>query len=74
LQGAAGLREFVVPTTVVRSLTPKMKRLWWYPYDEATNEVAGAAARMLTAPSWSQKLAELQTIVKHAGQAIKAKL
>jgi acyl-CoA reductase-like NAD-dependent aldehyde dehydrogenase len=74
LQGAAGLREFVVPTTVVRSLTPRMKRLWWYPYDEATNEVAGAAARMLTAPSWSQKLAELQTIVKHAGQAIRSKL
>jgi acyl-CoA reductase-like NAD-dependent aldehyde dehydrogenase len=74
LQGEAGLREFVVPTTVARSLTPKMKRLWWYPYDDATNTLASAAARLLSAPSWSQKATELQTIAKHAGRALKAKL
>jgi succinate-semialdehyde dehydrogenase/glutarate-semialdehyde dehydrogenase len=28
LQGTAGLLEFVVPTTVARNLTPKMKRVW----------------------------------------------
>jgi acyl-CoA reductase-like NAD-dependent aldehyde dehydrogenase len=74
LQGEAGLKEFVVPTTVARSLTPKMKRLWWYPYDDATITVASAATRLLSAPSWSQKATELQTIVKHAGRALKAKL
>jgi succinate-semialdehyde dehydrogenase/glutarate-semialdehyde dehydrogenase len=74
LQGTAGLREFVVPTTVARNLTPKMKRLWWYPYDEATNDVAGAAARMLSAPSWSQKLTEFQTVARQAGRAIRSKL
>ncbi|MGH2787652.1 MAG: aldehyde dehydrogenase family protein [Actinomycetota bacterium] len=74
LQGAAGLREFVVPTTVARNLMPNMKRVWWYPYDEATNELAHAAARMLSAPSWSQRLRELPTVAKHAGRAVRAKL
>jgi acyl-CoA reductase-like NAD-dependent aldehyde dehydrogenase len=74
LMGEFGLREFVVPTTVARSLTPGMKRLWWYPYDEATNATLRAATRLLSAPTWPEKVTELRSLLGSAGRALKSKL
>jgi succinate-semialdehyde dehydrogenase/glutarate-semialdehyde dehydrogenase len=74
LQGAAGLREFVVPTTVVRSLTPKMKRLWWYPYDDATMETLRGATTLVSAPKLKEKLKGVPAIARNARRAFKGKL
>lgn len=74
LNGLAGLREFTVPVHVATNLNPKMKRLWWYPYDEASEATIAAFAKVLAAPKLSDKLAGIRALTKNARKAIKGKL
>ena len=74
LNGIPGLREFTVPTHIARNTTPSMKRVWWYPYDEATTESLGALVKMFAAPTLGEKLQGFRTLGKNFGKAIKGKL
>ena len=74
LHGELGLREFSVPTHVARSTLPKMKHLWWYPYDEATTSTLRAVAELYGAPTWGEKLRALGTIARSAGAALRNKI
>lgn len=75
LNGALGLREFSVPVHVATSLLPgKMKRMWWFPYDEASEQVLRGMAEFLTAPAWSDKLAGAKSLVANARDSLRAKL
>lgn len=74
LQGIAGLREFTAPTHIARNLTPGMKRVWWYPYDEASQASLAAMAKMFGSSTLRGRLDGLKTLGKSVGKAIKGKL
>jgi acyl-CoA reductase-like NAD-dependent aldehyde dehydrogenase/sulfur carrier protein ThiS len=74
LNGKLGLREFAVPMHVAASVTPGMKRLWWYPYDEATTGALRAVTELVAAPNVSRKTRALATAASKVGRAIKGKL
>ena len=63
-----------MPTHVARSTLPKMKHLWWYPYDEATTSTLRAVAELYGAPTWGEKLRALGTIARSAGAALRNKI
>ena len=74
LNGIGGLREFTVPVHVARNLTPRLKRLWWYPYDEATVEALHSIATLVSAPSFLGKLRGLRQLLGNIPRALKAKI
>ena len=74
LHGVLGLREFAVPVHVQRNLMPRLKRLWWYPYDRATTDTLRGVANLLSAPSWRDRREALRTIARSAGRAFGGKL
>jgi acyl-CoA reductase-like NAD-dependent aldehyde dehydrogenase len=74
INGIYGLREFVYPVAVGRNVTPKMKRLWWYPYDEATEKTLLGAARILSSRSLVEKARALPEIVQNARAALRNKI
>ena len=74
LNGELGIREFTVPVHVARNTMPRMKRLFWYPYDEATNATFRSIAELYSAPTWGQKLRALKSVTRTVGKALKAKL
>jgi acyl-CoA reductase-like NAD-dependent aldehyde dehydrogenase len=74
LNGELGIREFAVPVHVARNTMPRMKRLFWYPYDEATTEAFRGLAGVYAAPTMGQKLKALRTVARNGIKAIKQKL
>jgi acyl-CoA reductase-like NAD-dependent aldehyde dehydrogenase len=74
LHGELGLREFAVPVHVARSTLPKMKHLWWYPYDEATTKALRAVAELYGAPTLGGKLKAIGALARNAGRALRGKL
>ena len=69
-----GLFEFVAPVHVGRSLTPGLKRLWWYPYDESTEAALRGIATLVTSPSLSKRAGAARDITRHAWRAVKEKI
>jgi acyl-CoA reductase-like NAD-dependent aldehyde dehydrogenase len=61
LHGTLGLREFTVPVHVGTTMHPKMKKLWWYPYDRPTLEAFRSFADVVGAkgPKRAKALASL---------------
>jgi acyl-CoA reductase-like NAD-dependent aldehyde dehydrogenase len=74
LNGRLGLHEFVYPVTIGRNAIPRMKRLWWYPYDEATEDAFRHSIGALSAPAIGDKLRHVPDLVKSARRALRAKL
>jgi acyl-CoA reductase-like NAD-dependent aldehyde dehydrogenase len=74
INGVYGLREFVQPVAVGRNTFPALKRLWWYPYDDATEKALKGTARVLTARSLTDKLRELPEVVEHVRAALRDKI
>jgi acyl-CoA reductase-like NAD-dependent aldehyde dehydrogenase len=74
LHGVHGLREFAVPVHVSRTLLPRMKKLWWYPYDEATTSTLRAIADLLSSPRWKDRGRALREAGRSAGRAIRSKI
>jgi acyl-CoA reductase-like NAD-dependent aldehyde dehydrogenase len=74
INGVFGLKEFVYPVAVGRNVTPMMKRLWWYPYDEATEKTLLGATRLLTSRSLAEKARALPEILKNARAALRNKI
>ncbi len=74
LNGKLGLREFVVPVHVARNSTPRMRRIWWYPYDEHTTETMRSITTLLAAPRISDKARALTVLAREGTKALKTKL
>ncbi len=73
LNGELGLREFTVPVYVQGSRM-KMKRMWWYPYDEATVAAMRSTAQAFGASTLGERLAGFRGVLANAGKALKNKL
>jgi acyl-CoA reductase-like NAD-dependent aldehyde dehydrogenase len=74
LNGIYGIREFTVPTHVGTNGPMRLKRLFWYPYGEATTEALRAVTETLSAPSMSGKLASARRLAGSVSKALKEKL
>ncbi|HZA20695.1 MAG TPA: aldehyde dehydrogenase family protein [Actinomycetota bacterium] len=74
INGIYGLREFVQPVAVGRNTIPMLKRLWWYPYDDATEKALTGSARVLSARSIGEKVRELPDVLANARAALRNKL
>jgi hypothetical protein len=74
LQGKVGLREFAVPVHVATNAMPLLKRLWWYPCDEATDASLRAFSNVMSAPTFAGKLADARSLSRHRARALRAKL
>jgi len=74
IKGVEGLREFTYPVHMVKAVGPRMKRFFWYPYDEPTRSAFRGMVELLTAPTWSQKLAATKGIGARVRAALKGKL
>lgn len=73
LNGELGLREFTVPVYVQRSQM-KIKRVWWYPYDEPMKTVVRSTIQTFGARTRGERLAGLKGVLTNAGKALKNKL
>lgn len=74
LNGKLGLQEFSVPVDVAFNTLPGKKRLWWYPYDEATNTALRGAAEFLSARDLKGKVAGLKAVGGNIVTALKNKI
>lgn len=73
LNGVLGLREFSVPVHVTRPLNPRMKHIWWYPYDDASSESIKGIAKLFGAAEFPEKLDGARTFISNVGRALKNK-
>lgn len=74
LSGELGLKEFLTPVHITNNMTPRMKRLWWYPYDDATTSTLRAVTEVFSAPTAGLKMKAGRSALKGAGRAIRSKL
>jgi acyl-CoA reductase-like NAD-dependent aldehyde dehydrogenase len=73
LNGKYGIREFVAPVTVAHNATPKLPRLWWYPYTESQAEVFRGTSALLGAPTWAGKIAGLKQVAGNITKVLKSR-
>ncbi|MGH2749310.1 MAG: aldehyde dehydrogenase family protein [Actinomycetota bacterium] len=74
LNGVYGMREFTVPTHVGTHGPIEHKRLFWYPYGEATTDSLRAVTELFSAPSAGTKLRAARRLAGSIGKAMKEKL
>jgi acyl-CoA reductase-like NAD-dependent aldehyde dehydrogenase len=74
LNGDLGLQEFCVPVHVAQNRMPKMKNPLWYPYDDATENLARGVSKLFGARHLGGKLSGLSEVLKNSAAAIKNKL
>ncbi len=74
LNGVYGLRELTVPTHVGTNAAPKLKRLFWYPYGEATGTAMRSLTELLSAPTVSGKVGAFKSAAANLTKAIKEKI
>jgi acyl-CoA reductase-like NAD-dependent aldehyde dehydrogenase len=74
LNGELGIREFTVPVHVARNTMTRVKRLFWYPYDDATAATFRSLTEVYSAPGAGRKLKALGSVLRSAGRAIRNKL
>jgi acyl-CoA reductase-like NAD-dependent aldehyde dehydrogenase len=74
LHGKLGLREFAVSVHVAANLMPKLKRSWWYPYDEVTTKGLRAFTDLLSTSSPAAKARAGVSTAVNLGRAIRRKL
>jgi len=74
LNGRLGLHEFVYSVTIGRNATPGIKRLWWFPYDDATEDAFRHSIGALAAPGLKEKLEHVPAALDSLRRALKAKL
>jgi len=74
LYGELGLKEFTVPVHVAENILPRVKRLWWYPYDDATVRTLRAVTDVIAAPTWGEKVAAARVAARSALSALRSKI
>jgi acyl-CoA reductase-like NAD-dependent aldehyde dehydrogenase len=74
LNGIQGIREFVYAVNVTRNTNTKIPRLWWYPYDDATERAFRSLADLFGAPSAGTRFRGFTSLVSNAASALKKKI
>jgi acyl-CoA reductase-like NAD-dependent aldehyde dehydrogenase len=74
LHGVQGLREFAVPVHVARTLAPAMKKLWWFPYDDATTSSLRSIAELLSSDTWEERRRAIKELGRSAARAMRSKI
>jgi acyl-CoA reductase-like NAD-dependent aldehyde dehydrogenase len=74
LHGKLGIREFTVPVHVGTTILPRMKKVWWYPYDQPTLDTFRAFADFLGAERLGVRLRALASAAPKAIRAIRGKI
>jgi acyl-CoA reductase-like NAD-dependent aldehyde dehydrogenase len=74
LSGRYGIREFVMPVSVSRSSTPRLPRLWWYPYTDETVRAVRSATELLASPELATKAKALSAFAVSAAKALRQKI
>jgi acyl-CoA reductase-like NAD-dependent aldehyde dehydrogenase len=74
LNGEIGIREFTIPTHVAHNLTSKMKKLYWYPYDEDSAATFRALSTVLGARGIGAKAAGIKELLGRFGRVVKTRL
>jgi acyl-CoA reductase-like NAD-dependent aldehyde dehydrogenase len=74
LNGELGIREFTIPTHVAHNLTPKMKKLYWYPYDEDSVTAFRALATVVGARGLPAKAGAVRELLGVFGRVVKTRL
>jgi hypothetical protein len=59
---------------VAVSTMPRMKKLWWYPYDPETTQALRSVTDLLAAPGISERAAALRSVASNALRAIRKKI
>ena len=73
LNGIVGIREMTIPTHVAHSLSPKLKKLHWYPYNDEQAVVVKGIARILGTPGLANKAAGARDVLQHLGKTMKSR-
>lgn len=73
LNGELGLLEFTVPTHVSYSAMPKLRRGFWYPYDDTSKRFTRALIEFLGSRDAPQKLGALKGILKSFAKLAKTR-
>ena len=73
LNGELGLLEFTVPTHVSYSAMPKLKRGYWYPYDETSKRFTRSIIDFLGSRDAPQKLGALKGVLKDFAKLAKSR-
>jgi acyl-CoA reductase-like NAD-dependent aldehyde dehydrogenase len=71
LHGKLGLREFTVPVHIARNTMPRLKRVWWYPYDEPTTRTLRGIADFVAG---KKRLPAAGSVLANIGRALRRKL
>jgi acyl-CoA reductase-like NAD-dependent aldehyde dehydrogenase len=74
LNGIQGIREFAYAVNVTRNTNTKIPRLWWYPYDDATERAFRSIADLFGAPSAGTRVRGFTSLVSNAASALKKKI
>ena len=74
LNGVYGIREFTVPTHIATNLLPHTKRIYWYPYGDATELALRSFTETLAAGSGAAKLAAARRFAGSFVRALREKL
>ena len=75
VNGEPGLLEFSVPVHVARSPMPRMmKRPFWYPYDEHSDNLFSALVDTLGEPGFGKKTAAVGRVLGSYVKALKTRL
>lgn len=73
LNGKYGIREFAIPVTVAHNASPKLPRVWWYPYTDEQSELFKGISAVLGAPTWSAKLGGVKQIAGNVTKVLKSR-
>ncbi len=73
LNGELGIREFTVPTHVASTPMLSLGRMWWYPYDDATQTSLRAIADIIGGPEARTKIKGLRNVLANGLTAMKGK-
>lgn len=74
LNGELGIKEFVYPVHVAYPTMSRVKKLWWYPYNEASDETFRSLAAILGARGVGRKAAAVRSLLGAIGKTIKTRL
>ena len=74
LNGELGIREFAVPVHVSHNLTPKMKKLWWFPYDSDMEATWRGLAGVFGERELPAKMGHVKEVLGAFSKSLKNKL
>ncbi|MFP5352285.1 MAG: aldehyde dehydrogenase family protein [Actinomycetota bacterium] len=74
LNGVYGVREFAIPTHHADSLSPRMKKPYWYPYNEVQEKVVRGMAGVLGARTIGGKLGAVKDVAAGYVQTLRSRL